>query len=477
MRRSWAPAAIVVVAAALAACAALGGRAPDADLLHVTLLQINDHNVLEPVDGGRRGGMARLATLVRDLKRENPNTIFALAGDTISPSVESALLKGAQMVAALNAVGLDFAAFGNHEFDFGPEVLVERMKESKFRWLAANVVDRRSGRPFGGASADVLVTLGGARVGLFGLTTPQAAETSRPGPDVAFGQPVAVAKDVAARLRAQGASIVVAVTHVTMAEDKAIAAAADVDVILGGHEHEPLVAEEGKTLITKAGSDARYLVQVDVWLTRDGRLVERSWRFREVSRRIEPDPAVEALVRDYRRRLDRELDAVVGKSAVPLEARSAALRTEESNLGDFVLSGARLVWDPRLAPGRRIVDVSVGGKRSLTTPATPSRCPAIWFAAGTATPSSREQRPSSRLRAPAGLPGSARRDRGTRLDRSGGRRPHRPGRALTAAYPLNCSSRSVSLCDLWPMRLSTYPQKSTTRNSAGGVRSRNRVRL
>ena len=439
MRRSWAGAAIaVVIAAALAACAALGGRALDADLLHVTLLQINDHYVLEPVDGGRRGGMARLATLVRDLKRENPNTIFALAGDTLSPSVESALMRGAQMVAALNAIGLDFATFGNHEFDFGPEVLLERMKESKFRWLSANVVDRRSGQAFGGASTEVLVTLGGVRVGLFGLTTAQAAQTSRPGPEVTFVHPVTAAKDVAARLRAQGASIVVAVTHVTMAEDKAIAAAADVDVILGGHEHEPLVAEEGKTLITKAGSDARYLVQVDVWLTREGRLVERSWRFREVSRRIAPDPAVEALVRDYARRLDRELDAVVGKSSVPLEARSATLRTEETNLGDFVadalrerlgsdvalinggairtnrtvppgpltrrdvlsllpftdmvvklemrgadlrtalehglaqtdrvgggflqISGARVVWDPRLAPGRRIVDASVGGK-------------------------------------------------------------------------------------------------------------------
>jgi len=439
MKRSWAGTAIaVIIAAALAACAALGGRALDVDLLHVTLLQINDHYVLEPVDGGRRGGMARLATLVRDLKRENPNTIFALAGDTLSPSVESALMRGAQMVAALNAIGLDFATFGNHEFDFGPEVLLERMKESKFRWLSANVVDRRSGQAFGGASTEVLVTLGGVRVGLFGLTTAQAAQTSRPGPDVTFAQPVTAAKDVAARLRAQGASIVVAMTHVTMAEDKAIAAAADVDVILGGHEHEPLVAEEGKTLITKAGSDARYLVQVDVWLTREGRLVERSWRFREVSRRIEPDPAVAALVRDYARRLDRELDAVVGKSRVPLEARSATLRTEETNLGDFVadamrerlgsdvalmnggairtnrtvppgpltrrdvlsllpftdmvvklemrgadlraalehglaqtdrvgggflqISGARVVWDPRLAPGRRIVDVSVAGK-------------------------------------------------------------------------------------------------------------------
>src|SRR5262249_58815222 len=133
----------------------------------------------------------------------------------------------------------------------------------------------------------------------------------------------------------------VAVAQVTMAENRAIARAAGVDVIRGGHEHEPLVAEEGKTLITKAGSDARYLVQVDVWLTRDGRLVERSWRFREVSRRIEPDAAVEALVRDYARRLDRELDMVVCKSTVPLEARSSKLRTEETNLGDFVTDALR----------------------------------------------------------------------------------------------------------------------------------------
>jgi 5'-nucleotidase len=223
-----------------------------------------------------------------------------------------------------------------------------------------------------------------------------------------------------------------------MTEDKALAAAADVDVILGGHEHEPLVAEEGKTLITKAGSDARYLVQVDLWLTRDGRLLERSWRFREVSRRVPPDPAVEGLVREYAQRLDRELDVVVGRTAVPLEAHGSKVRTQETNLGDFVadiirerlgsdvavvnggairtnrtvppgpltkrdvhsllpftdvvlklemrgrdlraalehglaqadregggflqLSGVRLVWDPGLPVGRRIVDASVGNR-------------------------------------------------------------------------------------------------------------------
>ena len=439
MTRPWTRAALcIVVAVVLGACAALGERSTEPDLVRLTLLQINDHYVLEPVDGGRRGGMARLATLVREVRRENPNTVFVLAGDTLSPSVESTFLQGAQMIAALNAIGLDFATFGNHEFDFGASVLIERMNESKFRWLSANVVDRRSGRAFGGASTEVILTLGGARVGLFGLTTPDSATTSRPGSDVVFGQPVTVGREAASRLRARGASLVVAVTHMEMAEDKALAAAADVDVILGGHEHEPLVAEEGKTLITKAGSDARYLVQVDLWLTRDGRLLERSWRFREVSRRVPPDSAVEVLVREYAQRLDRELDVVVGRTAVPLEAHGSKVRTQETNLGDFVadiirerlgsdvavvnggairtnrtvppgpltkrdvhsllpftdvvlklemrgrdlraalehglaqadregggflqLSGVRLVWDPGLPMGRRIVDASVGNR-------------------------------------------------------------------------------------------------------------------
>lgn len=433
-------------------CLSRGAPAADGDLVRLTFLQINDAYVLGPVDGGRRGGMARLATLVREAKRENPNTLFAIGGDFLSPSVESTFLQGAQMVAALDAVGLDFATFGNHEFDFGPSVLAERMRESKFRWLSANVVDRSSGRPFGGALSDTILTLGGMRVGLFGLTMADAARTSRPGPDIGFNPSLAAGTDAAARLRARGAQVVVAVTHQEIAEDRALAGAAEVDVILGGHEHDPMVAEDGKTLITKAGSDARYLVQVDLWLTREGKLVERSWRFREVSRRVTPDPAVEELARSYDARLDRELDVVIGRTDVPLEARTSRLRTQETNIGDFVadrlrerlgtdvafvnggairtnrvvpagpltkrdvhgllpftdvvlklelrgrdlraalehglaqtdrggggflqISGVGVVWDPRLAPGQRLVSLSVGdrplGDETLYSVAVPS---------------------------------------------------------------------------------------------------------
>ncbi|MGH9883110.1 MAG: metallophosphoesterase, partial [Pyrinomonadaceae bacterium] len=91
--------------------------------VRVTLLQLNDVYQFEPVDQGAHGGIARVMTLKKDIQKESPNTLFLLAGDTISPSVESITYKGAQMIDAWNTAGIDYATFGNHEFDFGPGVL------------------------------------------------------------------------------------------------------------------------------------------------------------------------------------------------------------------------------------------------------------------------------------------------------------------------------------------------------------------
>jgi 5'-nucleotidase / UDP-sugar diphosphatase len=345
----------LLVALALAACVAPDGvRTPAAPApVHVTLLQINDAYVLDPVDGGRRGGMARLATLVRRARAANPNTIFAHAGDAISPSPMSTVLRGEHMIAVLNALGVDVATFGNHEFDFGPDVLRQRMAESRFAWLTANVVDRATKAPFGGAAGQRIVVVGPLRIGLFGLTTPEAATTSAGGPALEFLDATAAGRTAVAALRGAGAHVIVAVTHQHMRADRALAAATDVDVVLGGHEHEPLIAEEGRALITKAGSDARYLVQVDLWLRPDGALIERSWTFHEVSARVPEDPDVAAVVRHYTARLGRELDTVIGRTEVPLEARRAALRTQETNLGDFIADAmrARLGADVALVNG------------------------------------------------------------------------------------------------------------------------------
>src|SRR6185369_17858256 len=124
--------------------------------VRVTLLQLNDVYQFAPMDQGTTGGLARVSTLRKAIKLENPNTLFLLAGDTISTSVESITYKGSQMIEAWNTAGLDYATFGNHEFDFGPDVLKQRMAESRFGWIAANVIDTKTGKPFGGAEPFVI---------------------------------------------------------------------------------------------------------------------------------------------------------------------------------------------------------------------------------------------------------------------------------------------------------------------------------
>ena len=99
--------------------------------------------------------------------------VTTFGGDLLSPSIMSGFHKGAQMIELMNAVGIDVAVPGNHEFDFGPDVFQERVKESKFTWIASNLT--RNGRPFDGVADTLLRTYSGVNVGFFGLVTPETA--------------------------------------------------------------------------------------------------------------------------------------------------------------------------------------------------------------------------------------------------------------------------------------------------------------
>ena len=173
--------ALILIFALLSQVSLSAQQKPDCTV-RVTLLQVNDVYQFAPVDLGTRGGIARVLTLKQEIEKQSPNTLFLLAGDTISPSVESITYKGSQMIDAWNASGLDYATFGNHEFDFGPDVLRQRMKESRFKWVAANVIDKKTGKPFGDAPAYVIREFDGVKVGIFGLTLEETKITSRPGP-------------------------------------------------------------------------------------------------------------------------------------------------------------------------------------------------------------------------------------------------------------------------------------------------------
>jgi 5'-nucleotidase len=324
----------LALAALVAGCSL--GRVPEGAPERVTLLQFNDHYILEPVDR-ERGGMARIATLVARVRAESPHTLLALAGDTIAPSIMSGVLQGQQMITAWNRLGLDVATFGNHEFDFGPDVLAARMRESTFVWVSANVLDRATLRPFGGARGEYLTERGRVILGLFGLTLPETAETSSPGPGLEFREPIAAARAAVARLTARARPLLVAVTHQPMEADEALARAIpELPVVIGGHEHDPLERMVGGTLITKAGSDGVFVVRVDLQATPEGRLLARQHRFVPVTSDIPEDPGMAALVAGFAERLSEAINVPVAETREPLDARAATLRTAESNVGNLV---------------------------------------------------------------------------------------------------------------------------------------------
>jgi 5'-nucleotidase len=307
----------------------------------ITLLQVNDVYQFAPVDRGTRGGLGRVVTLKKQIQKDSPHTLFLLSGDTISPSVESITQKGAQMIEAWNVAGLDYATFGNHEFDFGPEVLLERIKESRFGWVAANVIDKKTGQPFGGVPPYVIREFDGVKIGIIGLVLPETKTTSRPGADVEFLNPCETANRLIPEIHSKGAQVVVALTHLSMREDKEVARCSDVDVIIGGHEHTLLESAAGGAPIFKMTADARELGRIDLNISRStGKVESIDWKVIPVTSETKEDADFAPVYNKYAGLL-RDLSQVIGRSTVALDARSAESRTRETNVGNLIADAFR----------------------------------------------------------------------------------------------------------------------------------------
>ncbi len=317
--------------------------AAKAQTVHVTILHVNDTYQFTPVEGGKLGGLARVLTIRKEALQENPNTLFTLGGDTLSPSVETRTYRGAQMIDAWNAVGLDLAVFGNHEFDLKSAELLQRMKESKFTWLGANVVDTKTGKLFADTPPFIIREIGGVKIGFIGLLLPETKETSSMEAHLKVTDYCAVAQDLIPKMRAAGANTVIGLTHLFMSQDKRLAACADFDLILGGHEHTLLQSSANGTPIFKMTADAREVGKFDLYIDKKtGRLASMDWKIIPVNDTIPDAPEFAPVVAKYSDLL-KQLAVPVGSTSVTLDALSYSSRTKETNVGNFVADAYRKV--------------------------------------------------------------------------------------------------------------------------------------
>jgi 5'-nucleotidase/UDP-sugar diphosphatase len=311
-----------------------GGAPPPIPLRPVRFLSINDVYELDTLPDGT-GGLARVAT-VRNRLADQGRVVFVLAGDALSPSLASKFYQGRQMIDAMNAAKLDYATFGNHEFDFPLDTLVARIDESKFKWVSSNC-NLASGAPLPKVLPWDTLRVSGHKVGVFGLTL-QGGYPSY----VRCANPDTAAHRVIQTLADEGADLIVGITHQTMSADRELLGREPLlDLILGGHEHEAQDSVVSNRHVIKADANARSAQFMTAWGGKG------QWRqavgLVRIDGALPSDTGTERVVEAWRDSVTRRLgpQQEVGRTNITIEASGSASRRAESVLGDLVTDAMR----------------------------------------------------------------------------------------------------------------------------------------
>ncbi|NNG05641.1 MAG: thiosulfohydrolase SoxB, partial [Inquilinus sp.] len=328
---------------------------------------------------GRVGGLDRMATLIKSIRAERPaNTLVLDGGDTWQGSFTALKTRGADMVEAMNALGVD-AMTGHWEFTLGDQRVQELIDQSDSRFLAGNVFDTTWEEPVFDSTA--IFERAGVRIAVIGQAFPYVpvANPRWMVPDWSFGIREDEVRKKVGEARAAGADLVVLLSHNGFDVDRKLAARVDgIDVILTGHTHDalPQVLQAGRTLIVASGSHGKFLSRLDLDV-RDGRVAEFNYRLIPVlSDAIEPDPAMRAVVERIRAPHAAELGRVLGRTDSLLYRRGnfngtfddlicrALLEEREA---DIALSpGFR--WGHTLLPGQDITVEDVYNHTAISYP-------------------------------------------------------------------------------------------------------------
>jgi 5'-nucleotidase len=266
----------------------------------ITFLHTNDtHSQIDPLPPNDRlyagkGGVARRATLVKRIRRQNPNTLLIDAGDVCQGTPYFNFYRGEVEYRAMSAIGYDVGTLGNHEFDNGVEALAAALKFANFDLVSANY-DVKGTALESKVKRYVVRTVGGVRVGLFGLgISPVGLITPANFKGVTYNDPVAAAREVVTTLREkERCTLVVGMSHLgyypqpkaNEVGDSQVASQVDgIDFIASGHNHsfmeEPVSVKQpsGKeTIIFQVGKSGIYVGRVD-FRVRRRRVVASSGR-------------------------------------------------------------------------------------------------------------------------------------------------------------------------------------------------------
>jgi sulfur-oxidizing protein SoxB len=329
---------------------------------------------------GKVGGLDRLATLVNAIRAERPDsTLFLDGGDTWQGSYTSLQTNGADMVRAFNALKTD-AMTAHWEFTYGQDRVQEIIDgELNFPFLCGNVIDTMWEEAV--FESTQMFERGGVQVAVIGQAFPYTpiANPRYLMPDWSFGIRPELVQEHVDTARANGAEVVVLLSHNGFDVDRKLASLVDgIDVILTGHTHDALPREVkvGKTLLIASGSHGKFLSRLDLEV-KGGKVTDYRYRLIPVfSDVITPDPDMAQVIADIRAPYEAECTRVLGQTDDLLYRRGnfngsfddliCQALLEERDAEIALSPGFR--WGATILPGQDITVDDVHSMTSITYP-------------------------------------------------------------------------------------------------------------
>ena len=295
------------------------------------------------------GGVARVKAAI-DAKKaslDNQNVVVLDAGDPFQGSLFYTTYKGAAEAEFMEAIGYDAMAVGNHEFDDGPPKLAEFIDAVSFPVISGNLDLSASELLKDRVENHVVLEVGGKKIGVISALATDTVETSSPGPTVVFQDEIeALAADVAT-LEGEGVDIIIALNHVGLNKDLAIAEAVPgIDVVIGGHSHTLMTNGDdetpayptmvGDTPVAQAYAYTKYLGHLTVTFDDDGNVMASSGDPMLLDASVEPDAAFITRIAEMGAPIEEMKTRVVAEAAEAIEGGRDVCRAMECPMGSLI---------------------------------------------------------------------------------------------------------------------------------------------
>ncbi|WP_163528795.1 bifunctional metallophosphatase/5'-nucleotidase [Halobacillus ihumii] len=325
----------------------------------IDILSTNDiHGHITQNQQYQQGGMAIIGGIVEDFRSVNADgTVVVDGGDTMQGTLISNSFDGKSTIETLNDIQYDAGAIGNHEFDWGIDVLEQRLDDASYPILGANIFEEATGERPEWAKPYTIVEKGGYKIGIIGFATPQTPQTtlSTHVEGLEFPTPAPIAEELAAELEAKGADMVMVTSHLPgwheeetekiMGELAQLAKSSEggLDALVGGHSHERVAGHVNDIPVVEASRYTNAMGHIQLFVDPETEEIYDSEvdMLETYEHLAGKDESVQEIVDYYKEQVEEVKSEVVSTTEGPLTRDRKYGELGVSQLGNMITDAMR----------------------------------------------------------------------------------------------------------------------------------------